>query len=105
MNTYTKIDCNDNLVEINENAFFALMKQQRYGDIVESALLKHSKKKIMFEMEYENIENLNNDILETIDFVLSVSNYQYSNKYKPELTTGKKQTLKKLNKLFEKEVA
>ena len=80
--------------------FFKVLKEQTYGAIIEMALLNEPKQKILYETSYESIKEVDEIILETIDFVNNKKNYQYGNKYKPELTTGKKQVLKKLNKLL-----
>lgn len=102
-NTYRKISFENEVEEMNEDSFFRLMKEQSYGSIVMSALLNYSKSKIMEEAEYENLSIVDSEILETIKYVESIKHYIYSNKYRPELTTGKRQVLKKLDKLLKKD--
>ena len=103
MNTYAKINIKNEYEEINEYDFFQVMKQQQYGTITQYALQGRSKEKLKYDADYETIEELDEMIKETINFVSNTPNYRYGNKYYPNLTAGKKGALKKLNRFLKSE--
>lgn len=104
MNTFAMTDFNGIVREISQDEFFKTMKEQTFGAIVGCALEGRTKKEMLCDFDYDSIEELDSKILETIYWVLSIRDYQYGNKYKPQLTAGKTKALKKLKKLLNRAV-
>lgn len=100
MITYAITGFDGTIREVSQEECFKIMEEQTFGAIVGCALENWTKRKIQSEFEYGSIEEVDEKIKETIYWVLSIKNYEYHNKYKPNLTANKTKALKKLKKLL-----
>lgn len=100
MITYSITGFDGTIREVSQEECFKIMKEQTFGAIVGCALEDWTKEAMQDDFEYDNIEEVDEKIKETIGWVLSIKNYQYRNKYKPYLIANKEQALEKLFKLL-----